>query len=314
MGTYEWSAMAGGPVFIYLFRTVPAAYFDFRIETLNARLKDQQTQRAKTIQKLKDATKYDSTYELLQKYGGGEGKPKGRKKTLEGGDDNEGKGAQGKKPRQSIGTPNRTNFAPPPTANIPRGNTMPLSGTGTPQPGTGPSNAPRQQQPPHHVEIAEEFAPNAFDSSTGRIAGGQYDISGGAGGLQSHWYDRVMDLLLGEDETAAKNRIVLVCSKCRLVNGQAPPGTKSLSELGMWKCMGCGSMNGEMDEGKRIMKEVLGTGGRPSIGTDDDASDIRDEDSSDLVEVEKDDESEDNEVPVKQEESSLKKRKGKGKK
>lgn len=42
-----------------------------------------------------------------------------------------------------------------------------------------------------------------------------------------------------------------------MVNGQAPPGTKSLGELGMWKCMACGTPNGEMDEGKRIVREVL---------------------------------------------------------
>lgn len=65
-------------------------------------------------------------------------------------------------------------------------------------------------------------------------------------------------MLLGEDETAPKNRIVLICQKCRLVNGQAPPGTKSLSEIGTWKCMSCGEPNGEMDEGKRIVHEVLG--------------------------------------------------------
>lgn len=74
---------------------------------------------------------------------------------------------------------------------------------------------------------------------------------------EPHWYDRIFDVLLGEDETAAKNRIVLICRSCRLVNGQAPPGTKSLGEMGMWKCMACGTPNGEMDEGKRIVREVL---------------------------------------------------------
>lgn len=64
--------------------------------------------------------------------------------------------------------------------------------------------------------------------------------------------------MLGDDETAPKNRIVLICARCRLVNGQAPPGTKALSELGQWKCMGCGVLNGEMDEGKKIMREVTG--------------------------------------------------------
>jgi hypothetical protein len=104
---------------------------------------------------------------------------------------------------------------------------------------------------------------------------------------ESHWYDRILDTLLGEDETAAKNRIVLMCSNCRLVNGQAPPGTKSLSELGMWKCMACGASNGELDEGKRLVQEALGRRSPPDIkveSIDDSAS----RSSSDLVEVEKD--------------------------
>lgn len=80
-----------------------------------------------------------------------------------------------------------------------------------------------------------------------------------------------MDLLLGEDETASKNRIVLICKECRLVNGQAPPGTNSLAALGAWKCMACGTTNGEVDEGKRLVKEVLGAQmqGRSEVSTDE---------------------------------------------
>ena len=77
---------------------------------------------------------------------------------------------------------------------------------------------------------------------------------------ESHWYDRIFDVLLGEDETAPKNRIVLICKACRLVNGQAPPGIKTLAEMGTWRCMACGASNGEEaeDEGQRIVREVLG--------------------------------------------------------
>lgn len=71
-----------------------------------------------------------------------------------------------------------------------------------------------------------------------------------------HWYDRILDVLLGEDETAAKNRLVLLCSKCRLVNGQAPPGVKTLEELGRWRCNGCGSWNGVESEGAKVVKEI----------------------------------------------------------
>ncbi len=94
-----------------------------------------------------------------------------------------------------------------------------------------------------------------------------------------------MDLLLGEDEMAAKNRIVLICRNCRLVNGRAPPGTASLAELGLWKCMACGTVNGEVDEGKRIVKEVLGAS-EPAKNREAAAGNSEaDGDSSDFVET-----------------------------
>lgn len=68
---------------------------------------------------------------------------------------------------------------------------------------------------------------------------------------------------MGEDETSPKNRVALICSNCRLVNGQAPPGTKSLADLGKWRCFGCGGWNGEEDEGAKVVKEM-----KERIGTD----------------------------------------------
>ena len=65
-----------------------------------------------------------------------------------------------------------------------------------------------------------------------------------------------MDVLLGEDETKPINRIVLICSRCKLVNGQAPPGVKRMEELGKWKCMGCRAWNGEENDLKKIVEEV----------------------------------------------------------
>ena len=173
---------------------------------------------------------------------------------------------------------------PPPTANIRR--------SPAPRPGT-PKSRPQSRlgtpsQPPlvhPDMDMSAEFAPNAYDGKP-PPAFLQYPPAVMAAPAESHWYDRILDTLLGEDETAAKNRIVLVCSHCHLVNGQAPPGTKSLSDLGMWKCMACGAANGEMDEGKRIVQEVLG-GHTPDIKADS-ADDNASRSSSDLVDVEKD--------------------------
>lgn len=250
LGALEWTGMAGGPVVIYLVRTLTNAYFTHRIDTLEARLKHQQTERTKTIEKLKAATKYDSTLELLEKYGGGDKRPKpGRQST--GGQDDPNAGPKPKNgPRHSLPAPGpRTGMAPPATANIQR----PAS-SGAPAPSIQVQPPPAQGPPSGQQPNTAEFAPNAGHDSGHQFASNQYDLNPGP----PRWYDRVMDLMLGDDETAPKNRIVLICARCRLVNGQAPPGTKALSELGQWKCMGCGVLNGEMDEGKKIMREVTG--------------------------------------------------------
>lgn len=312
MGTYEWSGMAGGPVLIYLVRTIASAIYELRIDSLNAKLKDQQAVRAKTIQKLKDATRYDSTMELLEKYGGGEVRAKGKKKGKDEAPDEAGKKSPGKpqqQQRQNTGT--RTNIPIPATANIQRHNMGP-SNQGTPQPpGSGPYATPQQQQQQHRIpsphqqalEPSAEFSPNAFDSS--RLPRQQqYDSP-------NHWYDRIMDLLLGDDETAPKNRLVLICQRCRLVNGQAPPGTNNLAEVGVWKCMSCGAENGEVDEGRRLVKEVLGG---QSAGASTDGGE-----ESDLVEVQSvETRTEDGEDESKQQEEhqeeapDVRKRKAKG--
>ncbi|KAK4125169.1 hypothetical protein N657DRAFT_644005 [Parathielavia appendiculata] len=271
MGPLEWTGMAGGPVLIYVVRAVTTAFFDYRIERLSIQLKEYQTERAKTIQKLKDATKYDSTLELLEKYGGVENKQTKGKKEVEKEEGAE-REKDGRPKQKHPGLPQRTNMPPPPTANIQR---PPATHTGTPQPRPQSrlGSPPQPQSNRADMDTSAEFAPNAFDGKP-PPAFMQYPPAAMAPQAESHWYDRILDTLLGEDETAAKNRIVLICSSCRLVNGQAPPGTKSLSELGMWKCMACGASNGELEEGKRIVQEVLG-GRTPDIkveATDDGAS------------------------------------------
>lgn len=317
MGAYEWSGMAGGPLFIYLFRTVASAIYELRIDSLNAKLKDQVALRAKTIQKLKDATRYDSTMELLEKYGGGEVKTKGRKKSKDETLEEGGKKSPGRQqpPRQNTGT-TRTNMPIPATANIQRHNIGP-SNPGTPQQlGAGPKTTPPQHRIPspnqQAIEPSAEFSPNAFDSTRPpmpAMAQQQYDTP-------NHWYDRIMDLLLGEDETAPKNRLVLICGRCRLVNGQAPPGTNSLAELGVWKCMSCGAENGEVDEGKRLVKEALGRRGEGASTDGGEESDLMEAQSVDATTEDGDEELRGEGIAVEQDKESpdVKKRKAKGKK
>lgn len=128
-----------------------------------------------------------------------------------------------------------------------------------PSPQSPQPQSPQQNTsfPPQAASPTEEFAPNAFTAPMPR-ATPEYAPE------HPHWYDRILDIILGDDETQPKNRIVLICATCRLVNGQAPPGTRSLDELGKWRCSTCGNMNGTESEEKRLIRAVAGRG--PEMG------------------------------------------------
>ncbi len=225
-----------------------STYYDYRTSSIQAQLDELQKQRDTTIEKLKAATKYNSTQELLKKYGG--------TPTLS---EKSGKGSDRKDTpkKESSGTPKvgRTGFGPPPTANIP-GIHGPASSQNTPQRPTPQARSLLAQQPqlegvttpPSQRSLSprEEFAPNAFYTAP------QYAPATEG----SRWYDRIMDVLLGEDEARPGARIALICSNCRLVNGQAPPGVKLLEGLGTWRCANCGTMNGDETEAKKIVASI----------------------------------------------------------
>ncbi|KAL2868976.1 uncharacterized protein BJX67DRAFT_31259 [Aspergillus lucknowensis] len=241
-GVKEYAAIVGGPIVIYGVRAGGTKYYEYRINSTQRFLENLNKQRDETIEKLKVATKYNSTQELLEKYAGDSPKQPRPKD----GDQKPKPDAKQKPSAEQQSPVQRTGIPPPPTANIRR----------TPQPATElpPSPYPPQQpqQPPLNAPLSPPsppgidepgFAPNAFPASQQYIE-------------HSRWYDRLLDVLLGEDETQPKNRIVLICSTCRLVNGQAPPGVKSLDELGRWRCGGCGAWNGEESAAKKALADI----------------------------------------------------------
>ncbi|KAL3417136.1 hypothetical protein PVAG01_11136 [Phlyctema vagabunda] len=239
----EITVVAFSPIFIYGVRTTITIYYNYRIDSVTTRLEERQAERAKTIDKLKAATKYNSTQELLEKYGEAPAKkaaPKPKKENT-----------PSKAPRNAQRQPSRTNMGPPATANIPRIHDNPPSQPSTPQPipVASPPVIPSSPITPRLQSGSAEFAPNAFSAPPQYAHGSELSSEG-------RWYDRVLDLLMGEDETLPKNRMVLICEHCKLVNGQAPPGTRRPQDLGKWRCFGCGGWNGEEDEGLRAVKEI----------------------------------------------------------
>ncbi|KAI9803128.1 MAG: hypothetical protein M1833_001199 [Piccolia ochrophora] len=253
-GLVEYTAVAGGPVVIYLVHLLLSAYYNYRISIHTDRLDVLHKEREATIEKLKTATKYNSTQELLEKYGGGSAVPSPTSSSAQ---KRKAGRAQEQKDSPKPGGQRRTPGAPPPTANIPRNSDQALPSTpqgarGDSRYAVSPGNKPGPPPPPEAAPPsspfspdAPQFAPNAF------VDPPQYSHAS-----QSRWYDRVLDLLLGDDETLPKNRLVLICTHCRLVNGQAPPGTRHLEDVGWWRCAGCGGTNGKESETKRIIGEV----------------------------------------------------------
>ncbi|PLN79642.1 hypothetical protein BDW42DRAFT_172411 [Aspergillus taichungensis] len=237
-GVTEYAAVAGGPVVIYAVRALATRFYDFRISKTQRYLDELQSQRDETIEKLKAATKYNSTQQLLEKYAGESPRQQSRPKSS----DDSHKPSPKQRSQQQQPPVERTGISPPPTANIRR---PAPQGPSTPQqqPLLPPQQVPSPNFPPPQSAPAFDdpgFAPNAFPSAPQYVE-------------QSHWYDRLLDVLLGEDETQPKNRTVLICSTCRLVNGQAPPGVKSLEELGRWRCCGCGAWNAEKSEATKVL-------------------------------------------------------------
>ncbi len=252
MAAPHYAGLAGAPLVIYGVRKLITMFFDWRITQQQAYVGSLSKQRESKIVDLKKATRYDSTQELLQKYGGA-GKPSPSKQPQQ--------AQQGTK-RKIIPShePQRTGLPPPPTANIPGRNLGSAPSTPLrPNVDTSPPTSARMRSPLSAARLSDSpaniapeepgFAPNAFSHPPPSQAPPAYD-------QQPRWYDRFLDVLLGEDETLAKNRLALICSNCRLVNGQAPPGVKSVEELGRWRCGGCGAWNGVETATAKAVKEM----------------------------------------------------------
>lgn len=210
-------------------------------------LEELQARQRETVEKLKAATKYSTTQSIIEKYGGGASTAVSVPKP------------ESEKPQ----TPVRPNLRP----RHPQQQQQSQPGPQQSQPGQQRSLTPQQQavqaklMQQQRAGIPPQFGGSPHPASLPSSPSPQSQALVPAPQMQppsqqhiqpeevhaARWYDRLMDVLIGEDETSAKARYALICTNCRMVNGLAPPGTRSLDEMEPWGCARCGKMNGNQN-------------------------------------------------------------------
>lgn len=230
-----------GPPAIYIVRYVIQAVLGRFVSFDEDRIKYLRQQQEGKLEELKQKTGFYSTKAIVDRY-----EPK--KKEVK-------KPAQQQANKQNAPT-NRRQGVPPPTANVPR-NLPPTANVPAvpvvPAPGPGPNVPAAVPAIPKPVPVSEKevlAAKQSQDNAGVSVA----PVS--TGPYQRQWFDRVLDLLVGEDESAAQNRQALICSKCHNHNGLAPFG-KTAAEI-RYKCPNCGEWNGNLvpTEAVELVEEV----------------------------------------------------------
>lgn len=233
---------------IWSVRRLLDLYYNSKISNTESKLEDLQSKQRDTVEKLKAATKFSTTQSIIEKYGGGS--TTSADTEWEGQQQLQG-GLQGH-----------------PNNQTPRQRPQGQSSRGTPPIPTTPQQIQQQlvqqqlmaqqrmtqQQQlrpstsnPNPVQKPNASAPtpvlNLLQTTTQPSS--QQHIQPEEA-TAPRWYDRLLDVLVGEDETSAKNRYTLICKNCRMVNGLAPPGIRNLEDIEGWGCARCGTVNGRL--------------------------------------------------------------------
>ncbi|KAK6347806.1 hypothetical protein TWF718_005631 [Orbilia javanica] len=260
---YQIGVLGGSPFVVYVIRQSIKRYYEWRVHNVDASLETYREQQKETIEKLKAVTKYDSTQALLDKYT--------KTATTTGAELNpppvlQGNGPNQARPGQQPNTPpgtlrKRHGSAHKGNTASPSPNRLQAERRHDDRPGTPLLNEiPPHEILPHEFPPQEGFPPAIFPPHMvggvppvmENIPMGQFMPPPPEEPRQPQWYDRFLDVLLGEDEMSAKNRYALICSNCRQVNGLAPPGTTNIEDV-RYICGRCGAENGKPE-----VKELIG--------------------------------------------------------
>ncbi|CUS07782.1 unnamed protein product, partial [Tuber aestivum] len=246
-GPVELSGVTGGPVCIWSVRKFFDLYYNYRIGNAENALEELQTKQNDTIEKLKAATKFSTTQSIIEKYGGGSSSPADTDKK------------QKKPDTPQGGSINQQLRQRPQSRSGPQGPPQVAGPTAPPTPQqiqqqTIQQQMMAQQPPPPHNPPQPQPSSQQLNQPEEATA--------------PKWYDRLLDVIVGEDETGAKNQYALICKNCRIVNGLAPPGTTSLEDMECWGCVRCGTWNG-CPPGQRRYAGSEGGARRPTPDTQD---------------------------------------------
>ncbi|KAF3927523.1 hypothetical protein AA313_de0202358 [Arthrobotrys entomopaga] len=257
---YQFAGLGLSPFLVYLVRQIIKRYYEWRVLNVETSLESLREQQKETIEKLKAVTKYDSTQALLDKYTKTAATTGAQPQGPQGPHGNNGPNqpGMGSQPTTPQGTVRKRH---PPAHKASRGNSVEPQNIHESSPGP-----PTPQLPPD--AFLQGLPPQAY---VGMPPGmglppmspmGQFAPPPPEEPRQPQWYDRFLDVLLGEDEMSAKNRFALICSNCRQVNGLAPPGTTNVEDI-RYICGRCGAENGKPEVRDLIGKVAEEQGEKP---------------------------------------------------
>lgn len=263
------------PVIIYFIRRLLTFYFNRLVTGKTERIKALQEEQKEKVEDLKQSTNFYSTKAILERFDASY--------------DQSSKASKGSQ-QQQHGKLSGT--ATPLQKTAPKGKTMPQSQKGPVRPSTSGQrksavfgenfefapNLPSIQQPQQQktTEVGKDAKPGAQSANTtaslpieaNAVAFGQlapnntldpvYNV-----GYQPHWYDRILDMIVGEDEYSPKSRYALICENCRRHNGLAQPG--ELPQFVVYICPQCGYRNGQENTKKRAKRASHDNTGSESI-------------------------------------------------
>lgn len=221
------TALFGVPVIIYVVRYCVKSVFDYLMNSNSEYIKTLQAEQEKLIEDLKQKTNFYSTQALLDRFDGRVAHPPPRKKSGTGAPQVEEEDESIKK--QPMVTPEgaSTEF----TFNSPVQD-QPRTPSPNPNPNLQQSNTPNQSQQLFQPQLQPVHAVP----------------------YQPQWYDRILDMIAGEDEYSPKTRYALICYNCHNHNGLAPPG--QLPEYTIYICPHCGKENGKPQKRKEEEADV----------------------------------------------------------